>query len=133
VRAISLHQPWATLVARRLKQFETRHWATTYRGPLAIHAARRWDLSQREAARLWRLTESELPFGSVIAVCVLADCYPTSRVPAAERVYGDFAAGRFAWRLEAAVSIEPIPFKGLQQFFDVPDQLLLGKLAIASP
>ena len=33
-------QPWATLVAVGTKQIETRSWETSYRGPLAIHAAR---------------------------------------------------------------------------------------------
>lgn len=39
MKAITLTQPWATLVAIGAKQIETRSWATAYRGPLAIHAA----------------------------------------------------------------------------------------------
>lgn len=41
LRCITLHQPYASLVARRLKRFETRSWKTSYRGPLAIHAGQR--------------------------------------------------------------------------------------------
>lgn len=40
MRALTLHQPWATLVAIGAKRVETRSWATTYRGPVAIHAGR---------------------------------------------------------------------------------------------
>lgn len=39
VKALSLWQPWASLVALSAKQYETRHWSTKYRGPLVIHAA----------------------------------------------------------------------------------------------
>lgn len=39
MKALTLWQPWASLVAGGLKQIETRSWTTRYRGPLAIHAA----------------------------------------------------------------------------------------------
>lgn len=38
---MTLHQPWASLVAVGAKTIETRSWSTTYRGPLLIHAAAR--------------------------------------------------------------------------------------------
>lgn len=38
MKALTLHQPWASLVALGVKTIETRSWATRYRGPLAIHA-----------------------------------------------------------------------------------------------
>jgi hypothetical protein len=38
MKALTLYQPWASLVALGHKTVETRKWATTYRGPLAIHA-----------------------------------------------------------------------------------------------
>lgn len=41
MKGLSLWQPWATLVGVGLKRVETRSWATSYRGPLAIHAAKR--------------------------------------------------------------------------------------------
>lgn len=40
MKAISLYQPWATLVAIGEKKIETRSWRTDYRGPLAIHASK---------------------------------------------------------------------------------------------
>lgn len=39
MKAITLHQPWASLVALGQKSIETRSWATKHRGPIAIHAA----------------------------------------------------------------------------------------------
>ena len=39
MKAITLWQPWASLLACGAKKFETRSWKTDYRGPIAIHAA----------------------------------------------------------------------------------------------
>lgn len=41
MKAITLHQPWASLIAVGAKRIETRSWSTRYRGPLAIHAGMR--------------------------------------------------------------------------------------------
>lgn len=41
MKALTLHQPWASLIAVGAKRIETRSWSTTYRGPLAIHAGAR--------------------------------------------------------------------------------------------
>lgn len=40
MKALTLLQPWATLVAIGAKKIETRSWSTSYRGPLAIHASK---------------------------------------------------------------------------------------------
>lgn len=39
MKVLTLHQPWASLVAHGVKSIETRSWSTKHRGPLAIHAA----------------------------------------------------------------------------------------------
>lgn len=38
--ALTIRQPWAQLIAAGIKQWENRTWKTSYRGPLAIHAAK---------------------------------------------------------------------------------------------
>lgn len=107
MRAISLWQPWASAIAIGSKLIETRHWATDYRGPIAIHAARRKVLAEFAglgedecwiAAMHPLLDESReldangslplewhnwLPFGCVVAVAELVDCIPTN----AARIY----------------------------------------------
>lgn len=42
MKALTLWQPWATLVAIGAKRIETRSWKTSYRGRLAIHAAKKF-------------------------------------------------------------------------------------------
>lgn len=40
MKAISLWQPYASLIAWGEKQYETRSWATDYRGEIVIHAGK---------------------------------------------------------------------------------------------
>lgn len=39
MKALTIWQPWASLLACGAKRYETRSWPTRYRGPIAIHAA----------------------------------------------------------------------------------------------
>lgn len=112
MRALTLWQPWATLVAIGAKRIETRSWTTSYRGPLAIHAA----MSTRGHEAYWREPffaelrvyhynrPHELPHGRIIAVCELTDILPTEDVRGIienrELAFGDYGDGRYAWRLE---------------------------------
>jgi hypothetical protein len=63
MKAITLTQPWATLVAIGAKRLETRSWRTSYRGPLAIHAAAGYGKGGRRAHKELCGTE---PFCSVL-------------------------------------------------------------------
>ncbi len=40
MKALTIRQPWASLIAAGVKTIETRSWSTRYRGPLAIHAGK---------------------------------------------------------------------------------------------
>ena len=85
MKALTLHQPWATLVAIGAKRVETRSWATKYRGPLAIHAAkvvRKAEpmplalVSAIHAALLAAHWSKRYPLGAVVATCTLVDVVP---------------------------------------------------------
>lgn len=95
MRALTLTQPWATLVAIGAKKIETRSWATSYRGPIAIHAAQGlgpvggrqglFDLVTSQpfadvllAAGVRR--EEQIARGAIVAVAELVDCVPTISV-----------------------------------------------------
>jgi len=54
--ALSLKQPWATLLAHGLKTVEVRKWPTARRGRILIHAARVPD----ERVQAWALVPPEL-------------------------------------------------------------------------
>ncbi len=123
MKALSLTQPWATLVALREKRIETRSWSTSYAGPLAIHAAKAFpgwakELCEEEPFRSSLAVQSEqLPIGSVVCLVKLIGCRRTEDVrkqlTEKELAYGDYEDGRFAWFLEFdRIFEEPILAKG---------------------
>jgi hypothetical protein len=108
LRALTLTQPWATLVAIGAKEIETRSWGTSYRGALAIHAAAGLG-PVGGLAGLAALTDSEpffealrphlsgytakervcdLPRGCIVAVARLVDVVPTGSINFAMNVVG---------------------------------------------
>lgn len=141
IRAISLWQPWATLIALGHKRYETRSWGTAYRGPLAIHAAKR-PMGPDGRGLLVELDEIHgisidpraLPFGAIVAVGRLADCRQMSidmcrsiwSAAGPEFAVGGWAPGRWAWRLEDIRALpEPSPFRGAQGLFPwIPPETL---------
>ena len=52
MKAISIHQPWASLIALGEKHYETRNWKPQHRGPIIIHASK--SFSKAESQRLGR-------------------------------------------------------------------------------
>ncbi len=98
MKAISLHQPWASAIAFNSKRIETRSWRTQYRGPLAIHAAKRCNVTELICLSNcwnWRgalhpvlmnqnpndnreFLHEMLPFGAIVAVCNLVECVSTN-------------------------------------------------------
>jgi len=132
VKAISLWQPWASAIALGIKSVETRHWATRYTGPIAIHAAKRWTTAEREFAAVERALgrlPARLPLGAIVATARLMGCRFTHDVRhqlgTIERLYGDYSDGRYAWFLTDVVALdEPIGYRGAQGLFNVPDELL---------
>lgn len=93
MKAITLWQPWASLLACDAKKFETRSWATSYRGPIVIHAAQRpFDMDKylfdrelhlfAEALQLPDIYSfSTLPLGSIVACAELVGCWEIAADP----------------------------------------------------
>lgn len=145
MKAITLTQPWATLVAIGAKRIETRGWSTSYRGPLAIHAGKGlgpvggkkglMSLCRSEPFRSVLLAAGilgtpALPLGAIVATCELVavvetawftthDYWPAYPLTDQERAFGDYTPGRFAWLLADVKPLpDPIPAKGALGLWD---------------
>lgn len=82
-----------------------------------------------------------MPYGAIVAVCRLADVREVEDVLESgavgrsgfEFALGNYSAGRFAWMLDRVQPLaQSIPFRGRQQLFDVPDELLAAQ-GVATP
>lgn len=136
MKAVSLHQPAATLVAAGVKRFETRSWPTTYKGPLAIHASKNaavldaifgqatppeYRAIKRLMASVGLRSREIFPLGVVVCTVDLVCCWQTDftgghkLVTDTERIVGDWSPGRFAWGLARPTRFDPpIPAAGEQ-------------------
>jgi len=126
IKALTLWQPWASLMAAGLKIHETRHWATSYRGLIGIHAGLTvdvagapYDLTRAAFGHLWH---EQLPRGAMLAIgrltaCVQAETLAPS-LTRADRAAGNYAIGRFAGRIDNIQPlIEPLPMAGRQGLY----------------
>jgi len=133
MKALSLTQPWATLVVTGAKRFETRSWGTNYRGPLLIHAAKTFPKYAQLFARelMSDRWPWQLPRGAIIGRVVLKNIHRTEDIAPTltplERLYGDYTPGRWAWELaEAELFEDPIPYKGFSWLFEVDERKLVA-------
>jgi len=133
MKALSIKQPWAYLVASGHKKYETRSWATKYRGPVMIHssAGLMTKLQKRTYERWIRDYglnvdyQNYLYYGCIIGVATLADVcvineqFTIDKLDGAylsnkEYTFGDYSLpGRFAWEMKDAMMFDrSIPMKG---------------------
>lgn len=88
IPALSLHQPWATLIAAGVKKQETRSWPPSTRyilRDIAIHAAKvRSDEAVADFAV--ELENEIVPLGAVVAIARLRGAWKVEELTASEPV-----------------------------------------------
>lgn len=136
MKALTIWQPWASLVAWGAKRFETRSWPaprTLKPGDLlAIHAAKRPVRTEEWDDALWRevfaaaggsVVPRSIPVGKVLAICQFLGCEQITadspeRTPTEEAIC-DWTPGRFAWRLKPVhILDELVPATGRQGLWE---------------
>lgn len=143
MKALSIWQPYASLIVTGNKFFETRAWPL----PRAMHGQRiaihstKTILPQQRA--LWEDAEfrgyydqtglpapEKLAFGCVVGSVILHSCEVIDAellddVTSEEQLYGYWEPGNYAWRLRQPVMFhEPIPAKGFQGFWNWGDEFV---------
>lgn len=140
MEAITLIQPWASLVEFDEKLIDIRRRGTSYRGPLLIHAGKKIDkdvmkinpykaallkhgLASKEGGILFK----NIPLGVIIARCMLSDCLKIikevpgkyailedgRKVEGREYFFGFYGEGRYAWILKDIKALKkPVSAKG---------------------
>lgn len=130
MKALTISQPFASLIASGEKWIENRRWPTSYRGELAIHAGKGLQYLDKEEL-------AEYPSSCVIAVAKLAACVTLEVIRAKERsderkrlidgtsrnwseaARHPHAEGPWCWILEDVRIIEHVPMRGAQGLWNV--------------
>jgi len=71
MKVITIKQPFATLIAEGIKEYEFRTWKTKYRGDILIHAGKGID---KKAMKKCEHLNLEYPKGCIIAKATITDC-----------------------------------------------------------
>ena len=77
MKALTIRQPWATLIMQGVKRYEFRSWKTNFRGEVLIHAGKGIDKEAVERLKKY-LPEGELPLGKILGKVNITDCVPMS-------------------------------------------------------
>jgi hypothetical protein len=107
MKALSVRQPWAWAILALGKDVENRSWRTEHRGPLLIHAPKRWDLHVDEFD-----PPAELPTGGIVGMVTLV--VVTNASPSRWAL-----PGCVHWVLEDPKPLEFLPCRGHPGLFDV--------------
>jgi len=130
MKALTISQPYASLIASGEKWVENRTWQTSYRGELAIHAGLGSRYLKKEQL-------ADYPTGCVIAIARLVACVsaasisiqghdrklgsvviPGSKVTWLEALTHKHAEGPWCWILEDVRTIDPVQVRGAQQLWE---------------
>lgn len=85
MKAITIKQPWASLIVHGINDIENRTWRTNFRGRVLIHASASkkegWRLNgiqtsqlRRSGSKLYSTDFDNLPFSSIIGSVEIVDC-----------------------------------------------------------
>jgi len=113
MKALTVRQPWASLIAQGDKTIEIRSWRTNYRGPLLITASAKTDDPD----------QPDLPRSCTICLVNLSDCRPAT---------DDDEAGAccepgpddYAWILTNPRPTPELPVKGKLSIWSPPPEIL---------
>lgn len=111
MKVLTICQPYAHLIVIGRKTVEFRPWCCHYRGPLLIHAGK---------SRSWLEAGDEvrnpgMAFGAIVGRAVVTGC---------GRDDPDEAWGIALDNVERLTT--PIPYRGQQGLYNVPDSVLSG-------
>jgi len=134
MKAITIKQPWASLICEGIKDIENRSWRTKFRGRILIHASANsikyfsaLDFFGEERLKVIKEKTGyvpELPISSIIGSVEIIDCVSKTynRKGDTTSIWAD--EGQWHWVLANPILFpEPISVKGKQSFWDYPNIL----------
>ena len=131
MKALTLTEPWATLMAYQAKKIETRSWRlpnSIIGQEVAIHAAKgfpRWakEACDEEPFTILHTLNVKVTPGHVICVVKFNGCRMTEdvreQITPQEFAFGDYGEGRWAWFSEFVRKLDtPMPAIGHLGFWE---------------
>lgn len=132
MKALTVMQPYAHLIAHGDKRVENREWSTRYRGLLYIHAGKSLEWLCLEKGEK---PPAGMVFGAIVAVATIVDCLHIDGIDRGEhdlkypwlRTH-EHTEGTWCWVLDNVTPIGPWPWRGAQGLWDI-DEAQLDRVA----
>ena len=117
MKALTIKEPWASLIIEEYKKYEFRSWKTKYRGKILIHAGLSIEKDMMERFKDYNI---DINPGYIIGEATIVDCILVDEEFNKKlRNIDPVVYGRsnhtetYAWKLENVVKYDnPIPCKG---------------------
>lgn len=116
MKALTIKEPWASLIINKYKTYEFRSWKTKYRGKILIHAGLTIEKNELKYFEDYNLNYQ---CGYIIGEATITDCIQVTKefdkklLKLNNKVYKNNHENQYAWKLEDIVKYEkPIPIKG---------------------
>jgi len=137
MRCLSVRQPWAWAIIHGGKDIENRNWKTDYRGLVAIHAGKAFDMNRSEwhdfstgqYGDFWHQMargynkQPDHVLGAIIGVVEVVGCTPSYACDSPWKAGDD--PDYFCWNLANPTALkEPIPLKGQLGLFNLPPHIV---------
>lgn len=125
MKALTVKEPWASLIAYGYKEYEFRSWKTNYRGKILIHAGK---TLKKDVSKKFEEYNLEYSKGEIIAIADLTDCilvdekFNKELLNKNKLVYGrSNHTMKYAWKLENVKLINKIKVNGKLGLWDYED------------
>lgn len=128
---LSIRQPWVWLILAGVKPVENRVWATKFRGPILLHAAKGMTRAEYDEAQemAWGIQgdltfpwPDELPRGGIVGMATIVDCVPEHRSP--------WFGGPYGFVLEDVQALPFVPTRGRLGLFRLNDAEMAAVRAV---
>lgn len=120
-KAISIRQPWAWLIVNGYKDIENRSWKTSFKGPILIHAGKKFDRTAYDQVKKHFSHEIDLPEpndfekGGIVGVTSITDYLE-------EHSSKWYIPGNLAWVLQKSYPLPFRPCKGQLRIYNFDPQ-----------
>ena len=125
MKALTVKQPWATLISEGIKKYEFRSWKTNYRGKILIHAGAGID---KEKLKEFKKLNLDYPKKRIVAVAEIEDCLELTDelndkiIKEKNIAYGNKKRTGYAWKLKNIKKINnPKEINGKLGLWNVDD------------
>lgn len=142
--ALSIRQPFAEAILAGTKTSELREWATSYRGPIVLHAGKTWyaqedygedyaKLIALHTARVMGISDDmdAYPLGALVGIAILTDCERLTserweQTKEQHQKQGMWDCTDTAWFLEDVHRFStPISYRGYPGLFGVSEEMII--------